>query len=127
MVRRNTAGVMEFSIHRKFEDILGICIVRDMRPSFGKDPEYVAKHLRTFKNHLFQLHVPDNQGFADDHSIAGSAVSHGRNDADPGGLRETLTFVCELKTEGSPMEAAQETIRFYRLSESMDSKGGTRK
>ena len=108
--------VMEFSIHRKFEDILGICIdTGHASMHWGKDTDYVARHLRTFKDHLFQLHVHDNQGFADDHSIAGSGcVPWQEMMRILGGLRETLTFVCELKTEGPPMEAAQATIRFLQ-------------
>jgi sugar phosphate isomerase/epimerase len=106
--------VIDFAVRKNLQESLGICIdTGHASMHAGKDPENVLKHLRTFKEHLVQLHVHDNLGLKDDHLIPGkgcvpwSAVMEILND-----IRQSLPFVFELKTVESPADALKESKSF---------------
>jgi len=106
--------VMNFVVSKKLEKTIGICIdTGHASMHFKQDQDYVLKHLRTFKEHLLQLHIHDNDGSVDDHHIPGTGCVPWHEVMQIlGEKRDSLNFVCELKTEGAPIVAAKEAIKF---------------
>ncbi len=105
---------LDFAVRQKLQDSLGICIdTGHASMHMDKDPENVLKHLRTFRDHLVQLHIHDNQGSTDDHIIPGTGRISWQAVMDIlGDKKQSLPLVLELKIQGEPMEAALKSIQF---------------
>ena len=106
--------VMDFAVRENLQKSLGICIdTGHASMHTDRDPENVLKHLRTFREHLVQLHIHDNLGTKDDHFLPGTGcVPWPAVMEILGDKRQSLPFVFELKTPGSPAEALKESVRF---------------
>jgi sugar phosphate isomerase/epimerase len=106
--------VVDYVVKKNLRDNLGICVdTGHASMHMDRDPENVLKHLGTFRDHLLQLHIHDNQGKTDDHIIPGRGrISWPEVMAILGEKKQSLPFVFELKTQGAPMAAVSESIRF---------------
>lgn len=106
--------VLDYMVKKKLQDSFGICVdTGHASMHMDRDPENVLKHLRTFRDHLVQLHIHDNKGKTDDHIVPGTGRISWPEVLDMlGEKKQSLPFVFELKTQGAPMEAVSESIRF---------------
>lgn len=105
---------MDYIVQKNLQDNLGICVdTGHASMHMDKDPENVLKHLRTFRDHLLQLHIHDNQGKTDDHIIPGTGRISWPEVMDIlGEKKQSLPLIFELKTSGAPMDAVLESIQF---------------
>ena len=106
--------VVDYVVKKNLQDHLGICVdTGHASMHMGKDRDNVLKHLKTFRDHLLQLHIHDNLGVTDDHIVPGTGCIAWPQVMDViGDMKQTLPFIFELKTSGPPLTAVQESIQF---------------
>lgn len=103
---------MNYILQQKLQSHFGICIDTGHAAMHRKeDPAYLEKQLNIFHPHLLQMHVHDNQGEADEHSIPGRGwIDWSMVISELKDKTQTVPIVFELKNPLDPLEALAESV-----------------